>query len=76
MGTRIQNLDVDGFLLHDAITLPKGRRSLTPMHFQERHTLMAWLSSILTVWQVPNAAVVGDLYLRSPSYHRSGEQSD
>ena len=24
-GTRIQNLDVDGFLLHDAITLPKGR---------------------------------------------------
>ena len=24
-GTRIQNLDVDGFLLHDAIAIPKGR---------------------------------------------------
>ena len=24
-GARIQNLDVDGFLLHDAVTLPKGR---------------------------------------------------
>ena len=24
-GTRIQNLDVDGFLLHDALALPKGR---------------------------------------------------